>query len=68
MKQNLLQIAVTAAPDTAEDTLSAGKMYEHNATALVFILDESLILPEYRYYAEFVTVSGTARTAYLTPD
>ena len=35
MKQNLLQIAVTAAPDTAEDTLSAGKMYEHNATALV---------------------------------
>ena len=68
MKQNLLQIAVTAAPDTAEDTLSAGKMYEHNATALVFILDESLILPEYRYYAEFVTVSGTARTEYLTPD
>lgn len=68
MKQNLLQIAVTAAPDTAEDTLSAGKMYEHNATALVFTLEESLVLPEYRYYAEFVTVSGTARTAYFTPD
>lgn len=68
MKQNLLQIAVTAATDTPEETLSAGKMYEHNATALVFTLEESLVLPEYRYYAEFVTVSGTARTAYLTPD
>ncbi|MGN0560785.1 MAG: hypothetical protein ACI4K8_06995 [Candidatus Fimenecus sp.] len=68
MKQNLLQIAVTAATDTPEETLSAGKMYEHNATALVFTLEESLVLPEYRYYVEFVTVSGTARTAYLTPD
>lgn len=68
MKQNILQIAVSAAPETAEDTLSAGKMYEHNATALVFTLEESLVLPEYRYYVEFVTVSGTARTEYLTPD
>lgn len=68
MKQNLLQIAVTAVTDTPEETLSAGKMYEHNATALVFTLEESLVLPEYRYYVEFVTVSGTARTAYLTPD
>lgn len=68
MKQNILQISVTAAPEEQTDTRSAGKMYEHNATALVFTLEESLVLPEYRYYAEFVTVSGTARTAYLTPD
>lgn len=68
MKQNILQVAVTAAPEVQTDTLQAGKMYEHNATALVFTLEESLILPEYRYYAEFVTVSGTARTEYLTPN
>lgn len=68
MKQNILQVAVTAAPDTPEETLSAGKMYEHNAAAICFTLEESLVLPEYRYYAEFVTVSGTARTEYLTPD
>lgn len=68
MKQNILQVAVTAALDTPEETLSAGKMYEHNATAICFTLEESLVLPEYRYYAEFVTASGTARTAYLTLD
>ncbi|MGN0571800.1 MAG: hypothetical protein ACI4K9_06440 [Candidatus Fimenecus sp.] len=68
MKQNILQVAVTAAPETTEDALSAGKMYEHNATAICFTLNEALVLPEYRYYVEFVTVSGTARTAYLTPD
>lgn len=68
MKQNVLQISVTAAPEEQTDALSAGKMYEHNATALMFTLEESLVLPTYRYYAEFVTVSGTARTEYLTPD
>lgn len=68
MKQNILNVAVTAAPETDGAALSAGKMYEHNATAVCFLMDESLILPEYRYYVEFVTVSGTARTQYLTPD
>lgn len=68
MKQNILQIAVSAAPEVQTDALQAGKMYEHNATALTFTLEESLVLSEYRYYVEFVTVSGTARTAYLTPD
>lgn len=68
MIQNILKITVTAVPETSTDTLQAGKMYEHNATALCFILDEELVAPEYRCYAEFVTVSGTARTEYLTPD
>ena len=53
MKQNVLQISVTAAPEEQTDALSAGKMYEHNATALMFTLEESLVLPTYRYYAEF---------------
>lgn len=68
MKQNILQVAVTAAPEMNEEVLAAGKMYEHNATAICFTLEEALVSPEYRCYAEFVTVSGTARTDYLTPD
>lgn len=68
MKQNVLKIEVTAAPEVQTDALQAGKMYEHNATALCFVLDELLVSSEYRCYAEFVTVSGTARTEYLIPD
>lgn len=68
MKQTVLNIAVTAAPETDGEALSAGTMYEHNATAVCFQMDASLVLPKYRYYVEFVTVSGTARTEYLTPD
>lgn len=68
MKQNIIEVAVSAAPETPTDTLQGGKMYEHNATALCFVLEEELVSPEYRYYAEFVTVSGVARTAYITPD
>lgn len=68
MKQNIIDIAVTAVAEDATDTLQAGKMYEHNATALRFVLEEALISSEYRYYVEFVTVRGVARTAYVTPD
>lgn len=68
MKQNIIDVAVTAVAEDATDTLQVGKMYEHNATALRFVLEEALISSEYRYYTEFVTVHGVARTAYVTPD
>lgn len=68
MKQNILEIQVPVTPDLESTSVQAGIMYEHNATALRFVLPEELCLPEYRYYAEFVTVSGTARTAYLEPS
>lgn len=68
MKQNILEITVPEIPESETPQAQAGAMYEHNATALCFLLPESLCLPEYRYYAEFVTVSGTARTEYLEAD
>ena len=43
MKQNILNVAVTAAPETDGAALPAGKMYEHNAAAVCFLVDESLI-------------------------
>lgn len=68
MKQNIVEISIPETLAAEPIEAQAGVMYEHNATALCFHLPESLCLPEYRYYAEFVTVSGTARTAYLTAD
>lgn len=68
MKQNILEVPIPETPETETPEAQAGVMYEHNATALRFLLPESLCLAEYRYYAEFVTVSGIARTAYLEAD
>lgn len=68
MKQNILEIPVPEIPETEISETQAGVMYEHNASALCFLLPESLCLSDYRYYAEFVTVSGTARTDWLEPD
>lgn len=68
MKQNILEIPIPEIPEAEASEAQAGVMYEHNATALRFLLPEALCLPEYRYYAEFVTVSGVARTDYLEPN
>lgn len=68
MQQNIVTVEVPPSlPEPAQD-ISAGNMYEHNATALEFVLDAALVSADYRYYLEFVTVSGVSRTEYLTPD
>ncbi len=68
MQQNIVTIEVPASlPEPAQD-ISVGNMYEHNATALKFVLDEALVSADYQYYLEFVTVSGVSRTEYLTPS
>lgn len=68
MKQNIVEIQVPAGLSEAPEEAQGGVMYEHNATALRFLLDPVYIAPEYRYYLEFVTVNGVRRTDYLTPD
>ncbi len=68
MKQNIVEIQVTEGFPEAPQETQGGVMYEHNATALRFVLDPVYIAPEYRYYLEFVTVNGVNRTEYLTPD
>lgn len=67
MNQKIIEIKVT--PDsTLQQEAKAGVMYEHNATAICFSIDDVFLQPDYRYYLEFVTVSGVSRTAYLTPE
>ncbi len=68
MKQNIIEIPIPETPDTEPSASEAGSMYEHNATALCFILPQTLRTDEYRCYVEFVTAAGTARTEYLSPD
>lgn len=68
MTQNILEIQVSQLAQETEEILSAGNMYEHNATALQFMLDAVYLHSDYRYYAEFVTVKGVARTEYLMPN
>lgn len=68
MKQNIVEIQVPEGLSEAPQETAGGVMYEHNATALRFLLDPVYISPEYRYYLEFVTVNGVNRTDYLTPD
>lgn len=68
MKQNIVEIQVPEGLSEAPEEARGGVMYEHNATALRFLLDPVYIQPEYRYYLEFVTVNGVNRTDYLTPD
>lgn len=67
MKQNVIEIAVSP-ESAAEQEAQAGVMYEHNATAVRFVIDETYVQSGYRYYVEFVTVNGVSRTAYLTPE
>lgn len=67
MKQNVIEIAVSP-ESAAEQEAQAGVMYEHNATAVRFVIDEAYVQSGYRYYVEFVTVNGVSRTAYLTPE
>lgn len=68
MKQNIVEIQVPAGLSEAPEEARGGVMYEHNATALRFLLDPVYVSPEYRYYLEFVTVNGVNRTDYLTLD
>lgn len=68
MKQNIVEIQVPGGLSEAPEDAQGGVMYEHNATALRFLLDPVYISPEYRYYLEFVTVNGVYRTDYLTSD
>lgn len=51
-----------------ERAFDAGLMFEHNAAKLKFKLSSDLINSSYKYYLEFATASGPARTDYLTPD
>lgn len=67
MKQNVIEIAVSP-ESAAEQEAQAGIMYEHNATAIRFVIDAAYLQSGYRYYVEFVTVNGVSRTAYLTPE
>ncbi len=68
MIQNILKIPVPQSPQETEESLSAGNMYEHNATALQFLPDAAFLQSDYRFYVEFVTVKGVARTEYLSPN
>ena len=68
MKQNIVEIQVPEGLSEAPQETAGGVMYEHNATALRFLLDPVYISPEYRYYLEFVTVNAANRTDYPTPD
>lgn len=68
MKQHIIQIPVNPPPFPEPSEISAGVMFEHNATALMFLLDASYRTPDYCCYAEFVTAKGVARTDYLTPN
>ncbi len=68
MKQHILEISIPETPETEAPEMQAGVMYEHNATALRFLLPEAFCVSDCRCYAEFVTVSGIARTDYLTPE
>ena len=49
MKQNIVEIQVPAGLSEAPEDAQGGVMYEHNATALRFLLDPVYIAPEYRY-------------------
>lgn len=68
MQQNIVTIEVPASLSEPAQDLTVGNMYEHNATALEFVLDASLVSADYKYYLEFVTLGGVSRTEYLTPD
>lgn len=68
MIQNILEIQVSQSAQETEEVLNAGSMYEHNAAALQFLPDPAFLQSDYRFYAEFVTVKGVARTDYLLPD
>lgn len=67
MTQKIFSVEVPKPGEQAEETVQAGNMFEHNATQLQFNLDEVYLQGDYRFYAEFVTVKGVARTAYLSP-
>ncbi|MGN0538883.1 MAG: collagen-like protein [Candidatus Fimenecus sp.] len=63
-------ISVDISPDTngAIYEGNAGVMWEHNATEIVFNIDERYI-GDYKYYIEYRSILGTkVRTEYLTLD
>ena len=59
-------ISIDISPETTEtQTKNAGVMWEHNATSLVFNIDNAYI-GDYRYYLEYRSLIGTkVRTEYL---
>jgi hypothetical protein len=62
-------ISIDISPQTqAETSQNAGVMWEHNATTLVFIIDEKYV-GDYKYYLEYRSLIGTkVRTEYLQLD
>ncbi len=68
MKRKIISVDIS--PD-ANDVIyegNAGVMWEHNATEIVFNIDERYI-GDYKYYIEYRSILGTkVRTEYLTLD
>lgn len=67
MEKRIISIDIN--PQTQEETSqNAGVMWEHNATTLVFNIDEKYI-GDYKYYLEYRSLIGTkVRTEYLELD
>lgn len=64
MNQKIISIEITPNSDSVL-TENGGVMWEHNATALKFIIDPELV-GDYRYYIEYRSLMGTrVRTEYL---
>ena len=68
METKTISIDITADLSQTEYNENAGVMWEHNATQLVFNLDDCY-LGDYRYYIEYRSLLGTkVRTDYLELD
>ena len=66
METKIISIDISYESVIPEQTENAGVMWEHNATTLVFNIDEAFI-GDYRYYLEYRSLIGTkVRTEYLT--
>lgn len=65
METKTIYIDITAESSQTEYNENAGVMWEHNATQLVFNLDDCFV-GDYRYYIEYRSLLGTkVRTEYL---
>lgn len=67
MERKTISIDITPEALKEEYIEQAGTMWEHNATNIVFNIDDSYIGDNYRYYIEYRSLIGTKdRTDFLT--
>lgn len=65
METKIISIDITTDSSQTAQNENAGVMWEHNATQLVFNLDDGFV-GDYRYYIEYRSLLGTkVRTEYL---